>query len=160
MAANLSSAGFKLLGFDDLKFEFEGHQYMVECKRPSHEGTLDNNIEKAYRQLRGKLDHSSDRGIVAVAVEKVSSLERRIHHVESASSATAFAVSITKEFGTRVAKYERKWIDPRVVGILAIIRFLWKASESESPVTSYMLGLVKFTSGVTGRRQREIGPND
>jgi len=146
LAAYCSSAGFKLLGSDDLKFEFEGHQYVVECKRPSHEATLDNNIEKAYSQLRGKLGHASDRGIVAVAIEKVFGLERRIHHVESASSATAFAVSIGKELRSRIAKYERMWIDPRVVGVLAIIRFLMKTRIPESLGASYILGLVKFAS--------------
>jgi hypothetical protein len=146
-AAHCSSAGFKLLGLDDLKFEFEGHQYLVECKRPFREATLDRNIEEAYSQLRGKLGHASDRGIVGVAVEKVFGLDRRrIHQVESASSATAFAVSIAKELRSRIAKYERMWIDSRVVGVLAIIRFLMKTGVPESLGASYIFGLVKFAS--------------
>ena len=35
LAAHCSSAGCKLLGFDDLTFEFEGCRYAIECKRPA-----------------------------------------------------------------------------------------------------------------------------
>ena len=46
LAAHCSAAGFSVIGFDDLKFEFEGQLYIVECKRPSHSGTLDRNMER------------------------------------------------------------------------------------------------------------------
>src|ERR1700688_3638482 len=90
LAAHFSCAGIQILGFDDLKFAFEGHTYLVECKRPFRSATLDDNIEKAYTQLRAKLRNESDRGIVAVAVEKVFDLDSRIHHVESPTSARKF----------------------------------------------------------------------
>jgi hypothetical protein len=151
LAAHFSSAGLHLLGFDDLKFDFEGHTYLVECKRPSHRGTLDDNIEKAYTQLRAKLDHSSDRGIVAVAVEKVFGLEGRIYPVESPAAATDFAKSIAKEFGSMVSKYERTWVDPRIVGVLAIIRFLTNTNVPGLTSASYVLGLLKFASPKTGQ---------
>jgi hypothetical protein len=48
LAANLSSAGLQLLDFDDVKFQFENHSYLVECKRPSQSNRLEYNIEKAY----------------------------------------------------------------------------------------------------------------
>jgi hypothetical protein len=151
LAAHFSSAGLHLLGFDDLKFEFEGHTYLVECKRPFHERTLDDNIEKAYTQLRAKLDDSSDRGIVAVAVEKVFGLESMLHPIRSAASATDFAKSLAKEFRTRISKYGRTWVDTRVVGILAIFRFLWGIKVPERVSSSYILGLIKFASPQTGQ---------
>jgi hypothetical protein len=46
LAAHLSSAGFELLGFDDLEFEFENHRYRVECKRPSHKGNSTTTLRK------------------------------------------------------------------------------------------------------------------
>jgi hypothetical protein len=146
LAAHLSSGGFKLIGFDDLEFEFEGHRYLVECKRPSHEGKLDDNIEKAYSQLRKKLDGPSSRGIVAVAVEKVFSLNNRFVMVETPSSVSALAVAIAQQFRDKVAKYESHWLDPRVVGVLAIIRFLMKTKAPEFIGSSYTCGLVKLAS--------------
>jgi hypothetical protein len=150
-AAYYSAAGFALLGFDDLKFEFEGHHYVVECKRPFSGATLDDNIERAYSQLRNKLVNSLDRGIVAVAVEKVFGLDRRFYEVESASSASEFAESIAKQFGRNLVQYDLTWIDTRVVGFLAVIRFLTKTREPESCSANYILALVKRTSPQVGQ---------
>ena len=146
LAAHFSSAGFKLLGFDDLKFEFEGCRYLVECKRPWHKGTLDNNIENAYEQLRSKLDGSACRGIVAVAVEKVFGLDNRSQPVDSEASAFAFAHSIGEEFRNELTNYYGRWLDTRVDGVLAIIRFLWRNKAPDTNVASYILGLVKFAT--------------
>ncbi len=147
LAANLSSAGLKLLGFDDVKFEFEGYSYLVECKRPSQSNRLEYNIEKGYTQLKAKLNSSSDRGIVAVAVERVFDMESRIHPVGLATSHRDFARSIGEEFRSRISKYEGKWVDPRVVGVLAIMRLLMTTGVPDTIGSSYTLGLIKFTSG-------------
>jgi hypothetical protein len=151
LAAYCSSAGFKLLEFKDLKFEFEGHRYFVQCKRPFSEANLDYHIEKGYSQLGRQFDHTTDRGIVAVAVEKVFGLDKRFHEVESASAASAFAVSIAKRFRSKIARYERR--DQRVVGLLAIIRFLMKTRVPEPPAVCYIPALVKFR-GLPAETQR------
>jgi hypothetical protein len=150
LAANLPYAGFKLVGFDDLKFEFEGYRYVIECKRPFCDGNLNDNIEKAYRQLQRKLNNSSDRGIVAVAVEKVFGLDRPIDDLESASDASRFAYSIAQQFMRKVRGYESTWIDHRVVGVVAIIRFILKTKTPDLVGANYMynyiLALVKFAT--------------
>jgi hypothetical protein len=147
LAANLSSAGLQLLDFDDVKFQFENHAYLVECKRPSQSNRLEHNIEKAYSQLRAKLSCSSDRGIVAVALEKVFDLDRRIQPVGLAISPTDFAKSVAEQFRSRISKYQTRWVDPRVIGVLAIIRFLNTLRDPDIIGSSYILGLIKFTSG-------------
>jgi hypothetical protein len=151
LAAYCSSAGFRLLGFEDLKFAFEGHHYLVECKRPFSEANLDYHIEKGYSQLQRKLNHASDRGIVAVAVEKVFGLDKRFREVESASSASEFAVSIAKQFRRKIVQYDLAWIDTRVVGFLAIIRFLTKTREPESCCANYIPVLIKRASPQIGQ---------
>src|SRR4029077_450631 len=124
LAANLSSAGLQLLDFDDVKFQFENHDYLVECKRPTQSNRLEHNIEKAYTQLRAKFSYSSDRGIVAVALEKVYDLDIRIQPVALTISPVDFAKSIAEQFRSRISKYQTRWVDPRVIGVLAVIRFL------------------------------------
>ena len=149
LAAHCSSAGCKLLGFDDLTFEFEGCRYVIECKRPWHKGTLDNNIETAYKQLRSKLagpDCQDCQGIVAVAVEKVFGLDNGFQQVDSEASASALAHSIGKQFRNELKKPYHRWLDARVVGVLAIIRFLWKNTTPDTKVASYILCLVKFAT--------------
>jgi hypothetical protein len=146
LAANLSSAGLQLLDFDDVQFQFENHAYLVECKRPSQSNRLEHNIEKAYAQLTAKLRRSSDRGIVAVALEKVFDLDRRIQPTALAISPADFAKSIAKQFRRRISKYQARWVDPRVIGVLAIIRFLNTERDPDLVGSSYVLGLIKFTS--------------
>jgi hypothetical protein len=146
LAANLSSAGLQLLAFDDVKFRFEGHSYLVECKRPSQSNRLEYNVEKAYTQLRAKLNHSSDRGMVAVALEKVFELDSRIQPAALAISPTEFSKSVAEQFRSRISKYQTRWVDPRVVGVLAIIRFLYTARDPDIVGSSYILALIKFTS--------------
>ena len=120
---------------------------MIECKRPWHKGTLGNNIEEAYRQLRSKLDGPNCQGIVAVAVEKVFDLDRRFQQVDSEASASELAHSIGKQFRNELTDYYRNWLDTRVVGVLAIIRFLWRSRPQDTKVaTSYILCLVKFAT--------------
>ena len=146
LAARCSSAGCRLLGFDDLMFEFEGCRYVIECKRPWHKGTLGNNIETAYRQLRLKLNGPDCRGIVAVAIEKVFDLDRRFQQVDSEASALELSYSIGEQFRNELTDHYRNWLDTRVVGILAIIRFLWKSTTSDTKGASYILCLVKFAT--------------
>ena len=151
LAAHCSSAGCRLLGFDDLMFEFEGCRYVIECKRPWHEGTLGNNIEKAYKQLRSKLDGPDCRGIVAVAVEKVFGLDNRFPQFYSDDSAVKLAHSIGEQFRKKLKPYYHGWLDARVVGVLAIIRFLWKSTTLDTKVASYILCLVKFATPQVGQ---------
>lgn len=156
LAAHFSDSGFKLLGFDDLKFEFEDHRYLVECKRPYYETTLDDNIKKAYKQLQMKLDGPSSHGIVAVAVEKVFGLDLQIEEVETLYSISALSLSIAQQFRDRVAKYENKWVDTRVVGILAIIRFMRRVRTEGLVISNYTPALVKRASAESKRLDRMI----
>jgi hypothetical protein len=151
LAAYCSSTGFKILGLEDLNFEFEAHRYFVQCKRPFREENLDYHMKRAYCQLKKQLVKPSDRGIVAVAVEKMFGLDRQFHPVESASSASEFAVSVAKQFGRKIVQYNRTWVDTRIVGFLAIIRFLTKTGEQEQPCANYIPVLVKRASPQVGQ---------
>jgi hypothetical protein len=85
----------------------------VECKRPFREGRLEENIEKAYGQLRMKLVGPNDRGIIAVAVDKMLGLDRVIHEFPTHSSASAFAETIARNLLAKVEHYQGEWVDPR-----------------------------------------------
>lgn len=152
LAASCSAAGFNIIGFDDLKFEFEGQKYFVECKRPSCSKTLDQNIEKAYTQLKARLDDSPARGLVAVAVEKVFDLDQTFHEVDSHADTSHLGLSIGKEFVARVSKFRNLWLDTRVVGVVGIIRFLAKVRRPECISYSYNVGITKFANEYQGQQ--------
>lgn len=151
LAAYMSSAGFRISGFDDLEFEFEGFRYLVECKRPFSERALDRNIEGAYNQLRKKMDGERSRGIVAISVEKVFYLDQKFHHFTSLKDVNSFTLDIAEKFRTRIAKYRSRWIDTRVVGVLAIIRFLTRIDHPESYGPTWTFGLFKFATSDVGQ---------
>lgn len=146
LAANCSAAGFNIIGFDDLKFEFEGQKYFVECKRPSCSKTLDQNINKAYTQLRARIGDSSARGLIAVAVEKVFDLDQTFHEVDSHADTSRLGLSIGKKFVARVSKFRRSWVDTRIVGVFGVIRFLAKVRRPECISYSYQVAIAKFAN--------------
>jgi hypothetical protein len=151
LAAHISSAGFDLKGFDDVVFEFEGVRYLVECKRPFREATVEENIDKAYGQLRTKLGGSSDRGIVAIAIDKVLNLDRVVYNLPTPSSVPMLGRFIAGEFFSSAKDYQREWIDPRVVGIFAVVRFLSKTEIPQSIGPSYNLALLIIASPHLGQ---------
>ena len=81
-------------------------------------------------------------------VEKVFDLDRRFQQVDSEASALAsWPTRLEKQFRNELTDYYRNWLDTRVVGVLAIIRFLWRSRPPDTKVaTSYILCLVKFAT--------------
>lgn len=150
LAAHCSLAGLEVFGFDDVVFGFEGCRYMVECKRPSRRHTINENIENAYDQLRDRLQ-DGDRGLVAIAVDKAFGLDGRFHQARTIEDFSRLGVSIANELREMVSPYERKWLDTRIVGIVAIIRFLVKANASDLVAQSYQIGVIKLASEHRGQ---------
>jgi hypothetical protein len=151
LAAYLSSAGFELKAFDDVAFEFEGVRYHVECKRPFREGRLEENIDKAYRQLRMKLAGPNERGMIAVALDKMLGLDRVIQDFPTHSSASEFAEAIARWLVTKIQRYQSEWVDPRVVGFVGIIQFLAKTESPPSFGPSYNLALLSIATPQSGQ---------
>ncbi len=98
------------------------------------------------KRAPAKLSDSSHRGIVAIAVEKIFGLDRQIHPLKSVPEANAFAISTATDFNRRIARYSRTWVDPRVVAVLAIIRFLMGNTASDAIGSSYIVVLLNFAS--------------
>lgn len=141
LAANLSSTGLNILGFDDVAFEFEGIKYLCECKRPFKSSSLDRNIQKAYSQLTKKIAKDSDRGLIAVSVEKVFNLDQSFQFLDKTTDINKFALDIASELNQKITKYQRIWIDSRIVGVLAIVRFIVKTPKTF--ISSYNIAVLR-----------------
>lgn len=151
LAAYLSAVGFKLVAFDDVVFEFEGSRYLVECKRPFRDDRLHANIERGYAQLRERFGRSTDRGIVAIAVDKMLSLDQSIREFPTHIHAAKFTETVATELLGRVERYQSMWIDPRVVGFFGVIRFLSKVNFPPSIGPSYNLSLLIMATPHSGQ---------
>jgi len=151
MAAHCSRAGFKLLGFDDLTFKFEGVEYQVECKRPFRAKALERRTSEAYKQLSPKLKRDDSRGLIAIAVEKVYNLDRNFQTVRSKSDISGIGLKVADKFRTDTEKLHWQWVDHRIVGVVAIIRFLVKIEDSHAAGPSYNSILVMRASPEAGQ---------
>jgi len=148
LAAHLSMSGVKLVGFDDVQFQFEDHRYIVECKRPFIDRRFEDNLGKAYDQLASRLKAPNDRGLAAIAVEKVLDIDGSIHRIDSTPDALAFTKSqLDKLTGQIIAYGTTK--DMRIVGVLFITRFLMRTRTAGTYAMNYLLSSLPFHYGDT-----------
>jgi hypothetical protein len=96
--------------------------------------------------IRTKLEGSNDRGIIAIAVDKMLDLDLGVREFTSHSSASTFAETIAKALFAKVVHYQSEWVDPRVVGFFGVIQFLAKTEFPQSVGPSYYLALLILAS--------------
>lgn len=150
LAAFCLEAGLGVIGFDDVRFTFEGCTFGVECKRPRHPGTFNSNLSKAYQQLGPRL-HEYDRGIVAMAVDRAFGLDSQFQSVDSEDDLRRIGASAAQRFGALVVPMCRQWLDPRIVAVAAIVRFLARPPGSTVTAYSYQVALIKIASENEGQ---------
>jgi hypothetical protein len=123
LAAHFSERGVSPLGFDDLQVEFEGTRYHIECKRLLSPSRVVANIQGAYSKLQKVMGGSADRGMIAVAVERVMHLDKVLRLLPGEDPSTT-AEEITTGFQDRYGSPWHRFVDPRIVAIIVICRFL------------------------------------
>lgn len=148
LAADLSEKGIQPTGFDDLSFRFEGVSFSIQCKRllGSSRETVKANIDRAYNQLKRNLQSDRDRGLIALAIDKVMGLEGKILRLEEEADLTTEVHRLVEEF--RI-KYGHSWwgfIDPRVVGIIIILRFLCYTVKQNVVGPAYYIAFANLAS--------------
>jgi hypothetical protein len=124
LAAYFSEMGIPPTGFGDLRFRFKEVTYSLQCKRLLSTSRVQENVHKAYDQLKGNLTTDDDRGLIALAADKVMRLEGKIYRVENEPDVSSEVYKLTEEFKKTFGPAWAKFIDTRVTGILVIFRFL------------------------------------
>lgn len=77
-AAFVHSYGFRIIGFDDLVFEYKDKQLFVECKRIISNNRLEANITKAVTQLENKINCQNSFGLIAISLDKYFNLDKKM----------------------------------------------------------------------------------
>ena len=111
LAAYFSEKGITPTGFDDLKFRFGEIDYAVQCKRLFSPSNVKSNIEKAYDQLKRNLVEDNDRGVIALAIEKLTGLEGKAFRVEDGADPTHEVFRLAEDFRTMFSPSWNKFID-------------------------------------------------
>ena len=122
LAAKLKSKGINIIGFDDVKFEFESIDFIIECKRIFSDKTVKPNVEKAYEQLKKQMNENK-RGIIALSVEKIYKTDHL--YFEATEAETEIKINqIIDSFIKENRKYWGNFIDIRIIGIFIVLKFI------------------------------------
>ena len=162
LAAYFSEKGIPPTGFDDLKFRFDAVNYAVQCKRLFSPSSVGNNIEKAYHQLKRDLVTDNDRGLIALAIEKLMDLEEKpALRVEEEADVTREVFRLAEEFRATFGLSWHNFIDPRVTAIIIILRFLCYTVKQNVIGPAYYVDFVDLASretlqAVDVRRTRQL----
>ena len=148
LAADFSEKGIPPTGFDDLRFQFRNVNFAVQCKRllSSSTARVKENIERAYEQLKRDLSTDHDRGLIALAIEKVMGLDGKIFRVEDEADLAREVHRLVEEFRTTFGHSWWNFIDTRVVAIVIILRFLCYTVKHNVIGPSYYVAFANLAS--------------
>lgn len=128
MVSLLLGSKIKVEGFDDVKFKFNSYKFYIECKRPLSDNSFKNNMDKAYNQLKNKLQDEKDRGIIAISLDSVFGKEENIiSKILIAENKFALLKREADLVDNFVRKHQNIWHNfnyPKIVGIFFRFNFM------------------------------------
>ncbi len=124
LAADLMNRGIVLDGFDDIFFSFAGKMIRIECKRLHSEKRVEENIATAITQLRKKMAESGEYGIVALALERLTAMDRAIRPIDSDREIEDGVEGLLAQFLHRHPTCFDSPLDTRVIAILVVFRLI------------------------------------
>ena len=149
LAAYFSERGISPTGFGDLKFRFNEVNYSLQSKRLLSASRVQENVQKAYDQLKEDLTTDDDRGLIALAVDKVMGLEGKLYPVESEGDLTSEVDRLTAEFKKMFGFAWARFIDTRIIAILVIFRFLCHTTKLNVIGPAYYVDVLPLVSEQT-----------
>lgn len=126
LASTLMRSGIQVTGFDDVRFHFDGIDYVTQCKRPFSAKSVATNVKGAWQQIDARAPRGSYlRGIIALSVDKVLGLDQqRPTAVQDQQELDTLVSSMAADFVGDHRPALEDIGDDRVVGILLLFRFL------------------------------------
>ncbi len=146
LAAYFSENGIPPTGFGDLKFRFNEVNYSLQSKRLLSTSRVQENVQKAYDQLKEDLTTDEDRGLIALVVDKVMGLEGKLYRVESEVDLTSEVYRLTEEFKKMFGFAWARFIDTRITAILVIFRFLCHTTKLNVIGPAYYVDVLPLVS--------------
>lgn len=125
LAARFKKQGVLPTGFEDIKFTYNEHNFNIQCKRIFSKKRVKDNIAGAYKQLQQQMTAvSGERGIIAISIEKIFETDRLILLVDTPEAIDPKIDKIFNSFRMDNSTYWEKFIDPRIVGIFVVLKFI------------------------------------
>lgn len=141
MASLLLRSKVKVEGFDDVKFAFNSHKFYIECKRPLSNNNIRDNMNKAYNQLKDKLQDEKDRGIIAISLDNVIGKEEDIiSKILIAKNKIALLEREKDLVDSYIRKYKIIWQNfdcLKIIGIFFVLNFMSFIKEENIFIERY-----------------------
>jgi hypothetical protein len=149
LAAFFNNSGPNVVGFDDIEFDVEGRQILIECKRPVSKRQIGRRIRGAYNQLANNYRNDYAKGFIAISADKVAFPHADLNFEGGSkndpldtfemSSFDSNAINGSVDQMTRVFqdKYRQHWVnrvDIRLIGIILVFRFAVRTTEAMGQV--------------------------
>src|SRR6202035_2660074 len=114
LAADLSSKGLPIIGFDDVQIRFDGRDLYFECKRIHSASRVAANVNKAVEQLSTKMPDDRARGFITVVLDRLTGVDRMILRVYNDEEVTTAAQEQVSKFLERYAAEFQPPVDTRI----------------------------------------------
>jgi len=139
LSAKLNQNGINVIGFDDLKFDFEKIIFLTECKRLFSEKNLSYNIKHATNQLYKKIK-TSENGIIALSLEKIFKLDEKILRVNHFKDINKEIMKLSHKFISKNKEMLRSINNDRIVGYFLVFKFFAEVKQTRiTPCTCFII---------------------
>ncbi len=138
LAAKISNSGIKLFDLDDIQFEYDSYNFHVECKRLISKDKVEENIEKAYKQLQVKLNDKNDRGIIALSLDKLPKIDNKVFPTDNTERIYEKFNLIGDIFRNQYQKVWSRFIDIRIISIFLFIKFISIQKDNDKNLPLYL----------------------
>ncbi len=149
LAAYFSEKGIPSKGFDDLKFQFQGANFVVECKRLLSPSRVHENMDQACNQLKKNMVTKEHRGLIALAIEKVMELDKKKFVFEGREYlGECLDYEVYKLIEEFLKKFKPHWqkFDRRISGIIFICRFLYQLVKPSMISSAYIISFLDLNT--------------
>jgi len=134
VAWRVKERGYEINNLDDVQFRHDSNEMNIQCKRVHSSRNVPHNVDNALRQYeRRASDNPSLKGIIAIAIEKITNTEDYIFECDSQEQIDTELDRLVNNF---IEEHEENWgslCDSGVVGVLVFVKFLAKQNQEPTP---------------------------
>jgi hypothetical protein len=129
----------------DLEYKLEQNDFYVECKRPSSEKRITENIIKAYKQLERRYGNDANsKGLIALSISKIVNRDHWIFGVTNRANAQKAVQEKVEDF---LQTHKNLWSgahDKRTVGAIVLLQVPVYMQETNNFNISTYMAIIGF----------------
>lgn len=137
IAAELLSNDIPISGYDDVKFTFEGVEFLIQCKRPFGESSIRANLQKAWEQTKDRIEpRGQTRGLIFISLARVHEVESPYaFQIGSERDIERFVRTKSHEFSEQHGPFWVDLFDERVAAIILGFKFIAHTLPPENTIS-------------------------